>query len=169
MNKSKENIIKVCNFYISEWHLVMMLLPYIKDNINNNNNIVTTFLEKNVEENVKVLLSKINVNDGIKEKIEKINWKSCEKINDINLASIINNENNKLIIISGSMEYVDKINKELMNKNLNNVKIVNCYKVDKNNKNIKDVLINHDKILNTSGEKDIVEVFGEYKKHRKVL
>lgn len=167
MNKSKENIIKVCNFYISEWHLVMMLLPYIKDNINNN--IVTTFLEKNVEENVKVLLSKINVSDEIKEKIEKINWKCCEKINDINLASIINNEKNKLIIISGSMEYVDKINKELMNKNLNNVKIVNCYKVDKNNKNIKNVLINHDKILNTSGEKEIVEVFGEYKKHRKVL
>ena len=56
-----------------------------------------------------------------------------------------------------------------MDKNLNNVKIVNCFKVNKNNKNIKDVLINHDKILNTSGEKDIVEIFGEYKKQRKVL
>lgn len=167
MNKSKENIIKICNFYISEWHLVMMLLPYIKDNINNN--IVTTFLEKDIEENVEVLLSKINVNDEIKEKIKKINWKCCENINDINLSGIVNNENNKLIIISGSIEYVDKINKKLMDKNLNNVKIVNCFKVNKNNKNIKDVLINHDKILNTSGEKDIVEIFGEYKKQRKVL
>lgn len=167
MNKSKENIIRVCNFYISEWHLVMMLLPYIKENINNN--IVTTFLEKNIEENVKVLLSKINVKDEIKEKIEKINWKCCKEINDINLANIINNEKNKLIIISGNIEYVNKINEQLMHRNLINTKIINCYKVDKNNKNIKDVLINHDRVLNTSGEKEITEVFGEYKKSRKVL
>lgn len=167
MNKNKGNIIRICNFYISEWHLVMMLLPYIKENINNN--IVTTFLEKNVEENVKVLLSKINVNNEMKEKIEKINWKCTDETNDINLASITNNEKRKLIIISGSMEYVNKINKKLEDKNLNNVKIVSCYKVNKNNKNIKEVLINHDKILNTSGEKEIAEVFGEYKKSKKIL
>ncbi len=167
MNKSKENIIRVCNFYISEWHLTMMLLPYIKDNINNN--IITTFLEKNIEENVKVLLSKINMKEEIKEKIEKINWKSSEEINDIDLANITNNEESKLIIISGNMEYVNKVNENLIQKNLNNVKIINCYKVDKTNKNIKDVLINYDRILNTSGEKEISEVFGEYKKSRKIL
>ena len=167
MNKSKGNIIKVCNFYISEWHLVMMLLPYIKENINNN--IITTFLEKNIEENVKVLLSKINVKDEIKEKIEKINWKCSKEVNDINLANIKNNEKDKLVIITGNIEYVNKINEQLMHENLTNAKIVNCYKVDKNNKNIKDVLIKHDRVLNTSGEKEINEVFGEYKKSRKVL
>ena len=167
MIESKEGIIKICNFYISEWHLTMMLLPYIKENINNN--IITTFLEKNIEENVNILLSKINFKEEIKEKIKKINWKENRELNDINTSNLINSAKNKLIIISGSMGYVNKINEKLMQKNLKNVKIVNCYKIDKNNKNIKDVLINHDKILNTSGEKEISEVFGEHKKSRKAL
>ena len=74
-----------------------------------------------------------------------------------------------MIIVSGSIEYVNKINRVLEEKKLKNTKILNCYKVDKNNKNIKNLLINYDKILNTSGEKDIKEVFGEYKKSTKVL
>ena len=34
------NIEKLCSFYVSDWHLVTMLLPYINKEINENANII---------------------------------------------------------------------------------------------------------------------------------
>ena len=42
------------------------------------------------------------------------------------------------------------------------IKIVNCYEVTEFNTNIKEILDEHDKILNTSGEKEKGEVFEGY-------
>ena len=51
------NIEKLCSFYVSDWHLVTMLLPYINKEINENANIIT-ILENNIEENIKTLIKK---------------------------------------------------------------------------------------------------------------
>ena len=42
------------------------------------------------------------------------------------------------------------------------MKLINCYEVSEFNFNMQDILHNHDKILNTSGEKEIHEVFEGY-------
>ena len=51
-------------------------------------------------------------------------------------------------------------NREKINKI--KIKIINCYEVEDFNINIKEILGKHDKILNTSGEKNIAEVFEGY-------
>ena len=54
------NIKKLCGFCINEWHLTTMVLPYISKEINNNYKIIT-ILEKGIEENIKLLIKKLNL------------------------------------------------------------------------------------------------------------
>ena len=48
------------------------------------------------------------------------------------------------------------------------ITIVNCYEIIEFNGSINEILDSHDKILNTSGEKEIEEVFDEYKRTEKI-
>ena len=50
MDVQDNNLTKLCSFYVSDWHLVTMLLPYINKKINEQAQIAT-ILENNVEEN----------------------------------------------------------------------------------------------------------------------
>lgn len=77
MESSKNNIEKLCSFYVSDWHLVTMLLPYINKQINEKANIIT-ILEKGIEENIRTLIKKLNLKN--EEKILNINWKSSNGI-----------------------------------------------------------------------------------------
>ena len=75
-----------------------------------------------------------------------------------------------VIFINGNKEYIDMTNKNIekfLNDNKEkyintNIKIVNCYEVGEFNLNIQEILSYHSKILNTSGEKEICEVFEGY-------
>ena len=49
MEMSRNHIEKLCSFYVSDWHLVTMLLPYINKQINEKANIIT-ILESDIEE-----------------------------------------------------------------------------------------------------------------------
>ena len=60
MENLKKSTEKLCSFYVSEWHLVTMILPYINRELNEKANI-TTVLEKNIEENIRTLISKLNL------------------------------------------------------------------------------------------------------------
>ena len=87
---------------------------------------------------------------------------SIEKIGDK-----LNNE--IVIIVNGNKEYIEATNNNInkvIEKNINKInkkiKIVNCYEVTEFNTNIKEILDEHDKILNTSGEKEKGEVFEGY-------
>ena len=48
MENLKNRAEKICSFYVSEWHLVTMLLPYINKELNEKANIITV-LEKDIE------------------------------------------------------------------------------------------------------------------------
>ena len=60
MESSKNNIEKLCSFYVSDWHLVTMLLPYINKQINEKANVIT-ILEKGIEENIKTLIKRLQI------------------------------------------------------------------------------------------------------------
>ena len=49
MEKVSRKTTKLCSFYVSDWHLVTMLLPYLNEEINKENKIVT-LLETNIKE-----------------------------------------------------------------------------------------------------------------------
>lgn len=165
------SIERLCSFYVSDWHLVTMLLPYVNKQINEKANIIT-ILEKDIEENIKTLIQKLNLKN--EEKILNINWK---KSNGIKYSEIKNkmkelekDEKLNIVFISGSKNYIDMVDKNITkflddNKNKYreiNIKIINCFEVGEFNNNIQEILDKHDKILNTSGEKEICEVFEGY-------
>ena len=167
----KNNIEKLCSFCVSDWHLVTMLLPYINKQINEKANIITV-LENNVEENIRTLIKKLNLKN--EEKILKLNWKKSNGIKYSTLQKkmkeLDKNQALNVIFINGNKEYIDMTNKNIekfLNDNKEkcintNIKIVNCYEVGEFNLNIQEILSYHSKILNTSGEKEICEVFEGY-------
>ena len=59
MSVQQTKITKFCSFYVSDWHMVTMLLPYINKKMNEQTKIVT-ILEKGIEQNIKTLVTKTN-------------------------------------------------------------------------------------------------------------
>ena len=169
MKFQEKTLIKLCSFYVSDWHLVTMLLPYINKKINEQAKIAT-ILEKNIKENVTTLVEKLNLKN--REKILKLNWNENEKIKIENAK-----ENQEIIIlINGSEEFIQKQNRKLSkyfqtHTIKNNIKIINFFEITEFNGNITQILDEHDKILNTSGEKEISEIFEDYakKEQKKVV
>lgn len=172
MGNLEISIEKLCSFYVSDWHLVTMILPYINKKLNEEANIIT-LLESNIEENIKIMIEKLNLKN--EEKILKIDWKNTngKKYDDVlNKLEKITEENNitNIILINGGKTYIDFVsnNIEKVLKKLNvkskkiSIKIINCYEVSDFNGNIKEILDEHHRILNTAGEKNIEEIFEGY-------
>lgn len=167
MNIENKKIEKVCGFYVSDWHLVTMLLPYINSKIEENVKI-TTILEDKMEEKIKTLLEKLNLKN--KKEILNVNWNALKskKYTDISktLKKQIDQNTENIIIVNGSKEYIEKnninIEKWIKNSNVKNIKIINFFEVTEFNSNIMGILDSHNKILNTSGEKEITDVFEGY-------
>ena len=110
MSIQKNNITKLCSFYVSDWHLVTMLLPYINKKINEEVEIATV-LEKDIQNNVKTLVEKLNLKN--ERKILEINWKNKSK----SIESIIEDKIGKeiLIIVNGSKDFIKNYNDEISN------------------------------------------------------
>lgn len=162
---------KLCSFYVSDWHLATMLLPYINQKIEEKNKIIT-ILENNIQENIKILVEKLNLKN--KEEILQIGWNSINftKYTDVEeiLKKEISQKNQNIILVNGSKDYIEKTNKSIEKWNrkykVDKIKIINFFEVTEFNNNIKEILDSHDRILNTSGEKEISEVFDGYIKEK---
>lgn len=162
MGHTNDNIKKICNFYVSDWHLVVMLLPYINKEINEGVKITTIF-ERNMKDNIETLVEKLNLKN--ENEILQINWNN--KINE-NIENYIqenlDEKRENLFIINGNKKYIENINEKLYKcikekgSKGNLVKIVDCYEVSKNEEKMYNIIKMHDSILNTSGEHDIEKV-----------
>ena len=136
---------KACLFYASDFHLEMILLPYIKERMYKEEIII--FTENNLEESVNVLLTKINLNEKDKEKIKKINWKNTD---ESKLEKLKNEEERRLnIIVNGSYNYIKKINKKINEIVTNNIEIIDCFYIEDRDVDIADLSRKYGNILNT--------------------
>ena len=128
---------KYCCFYVSDYHLEMILLPYIKERIKEEK--IAIYTEENLSKSIQTLLEKTNLNNEEKSQIMNLNWEKRE----------IENENleNSTIIINGDENYISKINNNI--KNMKNTKIIHCYNLNKNNVNVEEIKKNYDGVLNT--------------------
>lgn len=169
---NETSIEKVCSFSVSDLHLVTMLLPYLDNKIKTGEKFITIF-EKDLEVEVKLVLSRLTLNRESKENLLSINWNTSDLyIYEQMSKEIYNacNESFKLsILVNGSKEFIDSVNSNLKGFFDNNVmkkvfKVINCYDITKLDEDIKTILKTHDRILNTSGEKNICEVFEGYEK-----
>ena len=163
MGVENNDLTKLCSFYVSDWHLVTMLLPYINKKINEESKIAIV-LEKDLQENIVKLVEKLNIKN--KEKILNLNWK---KANDKERIFNNNDYNDKIIIINGTKEFIEKkntkIHKYLKTHKINGkIKVINCYEITEYGGSITEILNNHDMVLNTSGERKIEEIFQGFNK-----
>ena len=156
---AQQNIKKLCNFYVSDLHLSVMLLPYLNKQINEDVEITTIF-EKLEKETIETILDKLNVKN--KEKILNINWfnsniDTYDKIENT-IEKDIKNNKKITIIIGGNKSYILENNKKILkyleekNTNSENIKIINCFNVEEVGTNMKSIVKEYDGILNTSGE-----------------
>ena len=139
----ENKIEKLCCFYVSDFHLEMILLPYINKRLDENIIIKT---EKDLRDTVETLVSKMNLNQENKDKILSLSWN-----NEDNNDRKIKNESN--IIIIGNKNYIADVNKQIMQKNLEDLTIVDCYNFEEIKDDIKSISEKYDGSLNTSGLK----------------
>lgn len=166
MNVQENNVTKLCSFYVSEWHLVTMLLPYLNRKINEQAKIAT-ILEKSIKENVTTLVEKLNLKN--KDKIINLNWEQTEKRKNVFTHL---EEKEQIIIVNGTRKFIEAKNQKLeqyleTHHMKQNIKIINCYEAMELEGEISQILDEHDKILNTSGEKEITDIFEDYQRNNK--
>ena len=157
MENTDDKIEKICNFYISNWHFSVMLLPYINKEIEKGKSIIT-FLQNDIEENIETLLSRLNLKEESNNKIRQVYWKSSNILKYEAIEKKLNKQTSqKVILISGKKDYIEKVNKiiekYLINNKEQNLKIIDCYEIEKNTYDIREIANIYNKILNTSGEK----------------
>ena len=156
---------RMSSFYVNEVHLITMLLPYMERKLKEEGEIYTV-LQNSLEKTVQLLLSRINLKQELKDKINAIDWKAKTIKDCKNLEKQMNKHSRKYIIINGNEKYVREINKQIKKYKKENeaeeIVLINCFNIVEFNKNIIEILDNTDKILNTSGEHEIEEIFPEY-------
>lgn len=150
--KLNKYIQKSCCFYASDWHLTVMLLPYINNKVQENCSIYMK-CENNIEEKMNILVNKLTLKN--KKNIMNINWGNLVAEDDVD-------DNEKIYIVSGDDEYIKNINnlieKYYCEKDCN-IKIINCYEV-KQSKDLDKIIKEngYTQILNTKGECDIKKI-----------
>lgn len=147
MNKmivENKRLEKICSFYVSDFHLEMILLPYINEKLEKQEKI-EIITEKDLTETIKILVSKMNLNEENKQKILNMNWSKKEKKID---------DNTNAIII-GSKEYIQKQNIQIEGNSYSNLSVVNCFDFEEVKDDISSIINSHDKSLNTLGFNNI--------------
>ena len=141
----EHKIEKLCCFYVSDFHLEMILLPYINKKIDENIIIKT---EKDLRDTVEILISKMNLSKENKDKILNLGWnrKEYKKIED-----------KSNVIIIGNKEYIDDINFQIKEKNIKNATVVDCYEFEDVKDKMENIIDNYNQNLNTTGL-DIIKI-----------
>ena len=129
MNQGENTKERICAFYASDYHFEMVSLPYISKEMDNQDEIII-LTENNLEETIKKLLSKVNLNENKKKKI--LNLKGKEKY--------IKNTNKSIEKIIDRKE---------------NYKIINCYDIQEIGEKMEQIMSQYKKVLSTMGEKEI--------------
>lgn len=156
MKKMQETKERICAFYASDYHFEMMSLPYINKKIENKEDIII-LTENNLEETIQTFLSKTNLKEEKKKQILALNWKNVNQEKFETMKEKIKQEKEITIFVKGQENYIQKINKNIEQLNLkkNKVKIIDCYALDEIGENMDEVMEGYDKILRTTGEKEI--------------
>lgn len=131
-----KKIEKTCCFYVSEFHLEMIIVPYVKEKIEEN---ITILTQINLKNTIEILLSRMNLKDEDKNKILNLRWDGEENIKE-----------NSNIIIIGSKEFIQKKNEEIKNKNIRSV--LHCYDLEGIEENINNITKQYKNTLNTLGK-----------------
>ena len=145
MITKEQDINKKCLFCVSDYHLEMILLPYIIEKKDKYKTIV--FTESNLEDSINVLLTKVNLKVEDKKIIKSIDWNKNDSLKVKQIEEIKDNKLN--IIINGSYEYIKLINKKLEKIINKNIEIVDCFHIGNPDLDVLELSKKYNCILNT--------------------
>ena len=122
----EKQMIKACNFYVSQWHLFAALLPYVRDELKKNNQIIF-ISQDNLEKGLKQLVSKLNLKFENKNGINDVIW-----LDENFTFELKDDSRSLLIIVQGTKSFIKDINMYIDSKFTNlcrEVTIINCYEI----------------------------------------
>lgn len=131
---------ETCSFYVSDAHLLTIILPYINEKINEGKN-VKIISENDLSEEVKKYLKSVKNFDG--ENLKKICWKGKNDYKNL--------DENTVVFIIGSKDFIDSTSFED-----ERIEIIRCYKIENINL-IKYVIEDYDYYLRTDGKLKIIK------------
>jgi DNA integrity scanning protein DisA with diadenylate cyclase activity len=144
---------KICSFNVNEYHLVTILMPYIYEAINKEKKIIT-FFEKNLKPIYEKVLNTSSMFWKNKENLDTVDWNKLEldKISE----KFKYAEDKSIVIIAGTKDFVERINKLVLNFHTN-FTLVNCFEINEFSKNTEIKINDYSKMLNTKGIQEIKE------------
>lgn len=134
---------KLCCFYVSDFHLEMILIPYINKKIEENIIIKT---ERNLRDTVEILVSKMNLNRKNKEKILKLGW-NVEENKEI--------KDKSNVIIIGNKKYIEDVNSQIRQDDIKDVTVIDCYNFEETKDDMDNIMNSYSQNLNTTGLENI--------------
>ena len=168
MNLHINHIEKVCNFYVSDWHMAVMIVPYINQEINSGKKVATIF-ENTIQENIEILLEKLHLKN--EHEIKNMHWESKPQLKIKDIQEIIEGTSQDIVfIINGSETYIKQCAKKIIqycreNQIQKHIKIVNCFSMNSIDGNVTTVLEQHSKMLHTKGETELTDLAKEKTQH----
>ncbi len=141
---------KICSFCVNDYHLAVIIMPYIYEAINEGKNVIT-FLDRDIGE----IANKVIVTNP------KF-WKDC-KLGEVDFSKtrfdklsekFENVKSNDIIIVGGKDDFIERMNRLIINFHTN-FTIVNCFYVSDIAKNENFKITDYAKILNTKGLEEI--------------
>lgn len=139
-----------CAFYTSDYHLEMIMLPYINNNFENNKEVYV-FTQNNLEDTITHLVNNINLNENTKRKVLNINW---NKEDENKYKELIQEEKESIVFIKGNRKYIEKVNQNLNQiKSYKNIEIIDCYSLDDIGNKVDEIRKNYKNVLMTDGKR----------------
>lgn len=132
----------ICCLYASEFHLEMILVPYIRKNMDNYKIVILS--QKKLEDSVKIVLDKINIESLYKKQILNLNWN-----NDFLNNNQLRKNDHIIFIINGDEKYKNTLKNEILNINVKRKIIIDCIDINEVNPKIIDISNNYNAVLNT--------------------
>ena len=137
----------ICSFCVNDYHLAVMLVPYIYEAINGGKKVIT-FFDRSLED----IFKKVTLTN-------KKFWENQEVLKSIDLSKtrfdkladkFENVQNNDVVIVAGKDDFIERINRLLINFHTN-FTLINCFNISDVAKNENFKISNYSKILNTKG------------------
>lgn len=148
MNKSR-----YCSFYVSDVHLITMLLPYINEKMKEGKGFITIF-ETDISESAKKVIKSVSLKRKEEQAFIDIGWKNRIDLNETSKTDF----ENKIVLVMGNNSFIEDVNIKL-SKLSSNFTIINCFEVFQAEKIIDDIIETHEKLINSKGENEINKIF----------
>ena len=155
MIETNEKDEKICLFFASDFHFEMISLPFIRNNLQENNNILV-MTENNLKKSIDRLLSMVNLNSEEKNNILKIDWNNSYKNKIYKIKEYRESKENTIIFIKGKEDFIKKINKEINDYvDIPEIRVIDCYDINEIQNKAMIISKNYNKVLSTSGFEEL--------------